>query len=143
MIPRPDMPWSANEGRPLDGYCAWVRDEALPILVARLRSFAASKRDGGRLSARVEAFIQALPDFFGARMEFLAAAPTKNVRFVMGHEIPDRYAVLMLAIRAPGDDDIGIHFLPSMVGVSNPMVAEAEGAVMAPSATHAGPERIQ
>lgn len=141
MIPRPDMPFSVNEGNPLPGNCAWLLAPEMPAVVHRLRSWSSAIRDGGRASVRVMEFIERLPSFVGARAEFLAAAPANNIRFVMGYEIPERYAALMAARRATGRDEFEAHFRASVVGcVATPTVGAAAAGVESAAAIAGTPQ---
>lgn len=132
-IRRPDFPFSANEGNPLPGCCAWIPLDDMPALLDRLSSVAA-KWDGER-AVLVAEFVKALPGFVGARLKFMAAAPASNVHLVMGCEIPETYFDLVSACRAGAEDDLPQHSGCSVVGVNNPTVAHAGRAVMARPAT--------
>jgi hypothetical protein len=97
---RHDAPFSANEAYPSPGCCAWVRGSEARDLILRIWSWFPDSPLRDEVRVVLTEFCDALMGFGVCRMEFLAAAPAKDVRFVCGADIPQRYEMMLAAVRA-------------------------------------------
>ncbi|OAN53870.1 hypothetical protein A6A04_13335 [Paramagnetospirillum marisnigri] len=135
------MPFSVNEGFRSSDCCAWIRINSFKELFAALDILLSAEGAGDR-AVIVSEFIDAFPDSIGIRSEFVAAAPANQVHLVMGAEIPERYSVLVPALRALGLEVISAHGInPVVVGVATPTV-EQEGQGVEPSPSTSSPIRM-